>query len=106
MRVVLVDDEQLAIEMLEILLGKFQDIEVVVKYTNPELALQEITASAADVVFLDMEMGELNGIQLAEKLIKKLPNHNIVCVTAHAQFAVEAFEGIAADYLLKTGSSN
>ncbi|MBO1910236.1 response regulator, partial [Microvirga sp. 3-52] len=105
MKVVLVDDEQLAVEVLEIVLGKFQDIEIVGKYTDPELALQEITDLNADVIFLDMEMGEFHGLQLAEKLIKKLPNLDIVFVTAHAQFALEAFEVFAVDYLLKPVSS-
>ena len=101
MRAVLIDDEQLAIDVLEILLTKIGDVKIVGKYTDPQLALQEIKDLNADVVFLDMEMGGMHGLQFAEKLTEKLPHIDIVFVTAHSQFALEAFEVYAVDYLLK-----
>ena len=54
-----------------------------------------------DVVFLDIEMIDTHGIQLAKQLLHKQPSLQIIFVTAHTQFAVEAFDVEATDYLLK-----
>lgn len=106
MKVVLVDDEQLAIDVLEILLGKIEDIEVVGTFTNPLFLLDELDRLDVDVLFLDMEMGSLHGLEIAEKIMTHYPQIDIVFVTAHPQFAVEAFEVNAIDYLLKPVSSD
>jgi len=101
-RVVIIDDEQLAIDVLEILLKEIKGIEIVGKYTDPQLALTNIPKLKADVTFIDMEMGELHGLELAEIIQSRYPNHlEIVFVTAYPQFALEAFEVNAIDYLLK-----
>lgn len=98
----MIDDEQLAIDVLEILLKEIQGIEIVGKYTDPQLALTDIPKLNADVAFIDMEMGELHGLELAEIIQSRYPNHlEIVFVTAYPQFALEAFEVNAIDYLLK-----
>ena len=100
-KVVLVDDEQLAVEMLEILLNRIEGIEIQGTYTNPEVAIKEAEQLEVDAVFLDMEMGPLHGLELAKVFKAKHPHIEIVFVTAHAQFAVGAFEVKAFDYLLK-----
>lgn len=100
-RVMLVDDEQLAVEVLEVLLNRIEGIEVVGTYTDPEDAIREIEQNEVDAIFLDMEMGPLHGLEISKKLKIKRPNIEIVFVTAHAQFAVDAFEVKACDYLLK-----
>lgn len=98
----MIDDEQLAIDVLEILLKEIKGIEIVGKYTDPQLALTDMPKLNADVVFIDMEMGELHGLELAEIIQSRYPNHlEIVFVTAYPQFALEAFEVNAIDYLLK-----
>lgn len=101
MRVVLVDDEQLAVEMLEILLNRIGGVKVEAVYTNPHTLLEEIGNLEVEAVFLDMEMGTSHGLQVAKELKKNHPHIEIVFVTAHAQFAVGAFDVKAADYLLK-----
>lgn len=102
MKVVIIDDEQLAIDVLEILLNKIQGIEIVGKYTDPQIALADIPKLNADVAFVDMEMGELHGLEFAEIIQSRYPNFlEIVFVTAYPQFALEAFEVNAIDYLLK-----
>lgn len=102
MKVVIIDDEQLANDVLEILLSKIKGIEVVGKYTDPQMALANIPKLDVDVAFVDMEMGELHGLEFAEIIQSKYPNHlEIVFVTAYPQFALEAFEVNAIDYLLK-----
>lgn len=98
----IIDDEQLAIDVLEILLSKIKGIEIIGKYTDPQIALADIPKLHADVAFVDMEMGELHGLELADIIQSKYPNHlEIVFVTAYPQFALDAFEVNAIDYLLK-----
>ncbi len=101
MRVLLVDDEQLALDFLEVLLNKISGIEIVGKYLDSERALHEFAELQADLVFLDMEMGELHGLTFADELLTMFPHVEIVFVTAHSHFALEAFEVNATDYLLK-----
>src|SRR5690625_490479 len=102
MKVIILDDEQLAVDVLEILLNKINGIEIVGKYTDPQMALLDIPKLNIDVAFIDMEMGELHGLEVAEIIQSTYPNHiEIVFVTAYPQFALEAFEVNAIDYLLK-----
>lgn len=101
LKVFLIDDEALAINNLEIYLGQIGGIEVVGKYTNPLFAFKELEKAEVDVVFLDMEMGEMHGLQFATKLMASFPQVDIIFVTAHPQYALEAFEVNAIDYLMK-----
>lgn len=99
-KAVVIDDEQLAIDVLKVLLDRHEDVDVVGTYTDPEIALKDID-SKVDVVFLDLEMGTLHGIEFARKIKEIYPHIAIICVTAHARFAIDAFEIRALDYLLK-----
>ncbi|MCK9443399.1 MAG: response regulator [Tissierellaceae bacterium] len=101
MRAVLVDDEPIATELLKRKLWQFKDIQVVGSYTNPVTSLKEIVNAKPDVIFLDIEMGEINGLEFAEILMDKMDTVDIVFVTAYSQYAVDAFELNAIDYLLK-----
>lgn len=101
MKVVLIDDEEIAIEVLEILLNELNGVEIVGKFTNTEEAMDALESLEADAIFLDMEMGETQGLQFAEEIIAKKLDLEIVFVTAYSQYAVEAFEVNAIDYLLK-----
>lgn len=106
MKVMIIDDEQLAIDMFEVLLYKIGGIEIIGKFTNPHIALKTLQDLEVDIVFLDMEMGDLHGLEFAEQLATKQPNIEVVFVTAHPQFALEAFEVNAIDYLLKPVDHN
>lgn len=101
MRAVLVDDEPLILAHLEKLLQEIKGIDVIGTYSNPHHALQWVEQNQPDVVFLDVEMPELSGIELAEKVVRLWPQINIVFVTAYSEYAVKAFELHAVDYLLK-----
>lgn len=101
MRVLLIDDEEIALIGSEVMLKELDDVEVVGKYTNPYLALEQIEVLDVDVVFLDMEMGEVHGLELAEVMMSKYKHLEILFVTAHPRYALEAFEVNAIDYLLK-----
>lgn len=101
LRAVLVDDEKLLLTHLGKLVSEMEEIELIGMYNNPREARDAILRDKPDVVFLDIEMPEMNGIQLAEQIQGELPFVHIVFVTAYSEYAVKAFELNAVDYLLK-----
>ncbi|MNZ42262.1 Transcriptional regulatory protein YehT [compost metagenome] len=101
MKVILVDDERLALEYLERQLLKFDDMEIVGLFSDPLIAREEILRKEADVVFLDISLPEISGIELADQLLGFKPRLNIVFVTAYNEYAVKAFELNAIDYIVK-----
>lgn len=106
MRVILIDDENLALEVLSNQLEKVPEIKVVGMFTNPEQALREMPVLEVDVVFLDIEMGAVHGLEFAQLLLTDYQDVEIVFVTAHSNFALKAFEVNAIDYLLKPVTMN
>lgn len=98
---VLVDDERLALVKLEFMLKEMEAVHIIASYTDPVQAIQEAPALEPDVIFIDIEMPEVSGLQAAAILQEVCPNANIVFVTAYNQYAVEAFELNAIDYILK-----
>jgi len=62
----LIDDEPIALDVLEVMLSSLEGIQIVGTYTEPAKAIQNMKNLNVDVVFLDMEMGEMNGLQVAE----------------------------------------
>ena len=101
LRVVVVDDEQPAIDRLIRLMAQAGGAEVCAQLDDPQRVLDACCRLQPDVVFLDIEMPGLNGIQLAQKLATLASAPAIVFVTAFEQYAVEAFEVEAVDYLVK-----
>ena len=99
MRVLIVDDEAPARERLRRLLGAFAQVLVVGEARSGEEALRLAPALAPDVLFLDVQMPELSGLDVAASLPDPAPA--LVFVTAHNQYAVGAFDAAALDYLLK-----
>ena len=101
LRVILVDDEKLALDELGFMLSSYPEIKVIGAYTNPAEALGQIIAQKPDLIFLDIDMPVINGLTLAKEVISVLKNTEIVFVTAFDGYAVNAFEVNAMDYLLK-----
>ncbi|RCX21408.1 two-component SAPR family response regulator [Fontibacillus phaseoli] len=102
MKVILVDDERLALDYLERQLAKLaMDINIIGKYTDPLEGRREIIARQADIVFLDINLPELNGIELAEQILEQKLDTQVVFVTAYDEYAVKAFELNALDYIVK-----
>lgn len=101
MKAILVDDEQLALELMGHHLNEIGNINVIGKYLNPLKAKEAILESSVDVVFLDINLPEVTGLELAEILLEHKPNLVIVFVTAYNEYAVEAFELNALDYVVK-----
>jgi two-component system response regulator LytT len=101
LKALVVDDEAPARSELRFLLGEAGGVEVVGEASNAIEALQLIKAIPYDVLFLDIDMPGLSGVQLAEALAAHPRPPAIVFVTAHSEHAVKAFEVKAVDYLVK-----
>jgi two-component system, LytTR family, response regulator len=99
-RTVIVDDEPLARSNLLLLLARDPEIEVVAQYGSGVEAINGIPKSKPDLVFLDVQMPEVDGFDVLEQLGADQPRV-IVFVTAYDQYALRAFEAGALDYLLK-----
>ena len=100
MRVAIVDDERLAREKLRRFLEDTEGVEIVGECDGGEAAVQMIEKEHPDLVFLDIRMPGVDGFEVVRRLSRgTLPR--IVFVTAHDEFAVQAFEIEAIDYLLK-----
>jgi two-component system LytT family response regulator len=99
-RAIIVDDEALARRGIEIRLGGHPDVQVVAQCENGREALAAITREQPDLIFLDIQMPGLSGLDV----LARLPQESIpliVFVTAFDRYALDAFEAHALDYLLK-----
>lgn len=102
LRAIIIDDEALARQELEYLLGSAGDVEVIATGANGIEAVELIRQHKPDVVFLDVQMPGLDGFGVIKKLLeKKVRLPQIIFATAYDRYAVRAFEVNAADYLLK-----
>jgi two-component system LytT family response regulator len=101
LRAVVVDDEEPARELLRSLLATVGDVEIVGEESEGHAALALIRAAAPDIVFLDVQMPGLNGLEIAAAIASADPAPLIVFVTAYDEYAIRAFEVSACDYLLK-----
>ena len=99
-KTILVDDEQLARQRMRTLLAEHADIEIVAECITGQQARAMIEQHNPDLVILDVQMPRMNGLKLLQVLAEtQLPL--VVFVSAHEEFAVEAFDTRAVDYLLK-----
>ena len=102
MKVVVVDDEQLAREELCYQLGQLGALEVVAQVGNGLEAIAAVERHEPDLVFLDVQMPGLTGFEVARRLLERDDESPaLIFVTAFDQHAIEAFEVNAVDYLLK-----
>ncbi|KRE48334.1 response regulator [Paenibacillus sp. Soil724D2] len=101
MKAIIIDDEYLAVKYLEKQLLKVGGVDIIGTYTNPEIAVEGALELMPDVVFMDINMPGISGIEVAERLHSHLPQLDVVFVTAYDSYAVKAFEMNAIDYLLK-----
>lgn len=100
-RVMLVDDESLAQEELKRLIACDKEFQVVAAASNGKEALEKIEKGSIDVVFLDIEMPGMNGLEVASSLARTENPPRIVFATAFNQYAIDAFTVNAVDYILK-----
>jgi two-component system LytT family response regulator/two-component system response regulator LytT len=101
LRVLVVDDEQLARDELCFLLGQDGDVEILGQAADGVEALRLAGQLKLDLIFLDVQMPGLTGFEVARRLIQTEAPPQLVFVTAFDQYAVDAFSVNAVDYLLK-----
>ena len=95
---VIIDDEPLAIKVVENHLKEFQNFEVIATFNNPIEALPLLEKSEVDVLFLDINMPKMNGLDFAKSLNS---NTSIIITTAYREYAVESYDLNVLDYLVK-----
>lgn len=102
-RTLIIDDERLAREELSKILAQFPQLELIGQASNAEEGISTINTLQPDLVFLDISMPGMNGFEML-KQIEDVPQ--VVFVTAHDDYALEAFENQAIDYILKPVDPN
>ena len=98
MRCIVVDDEPLAVDLIVAYIERVGSIEIIATTNNPLEAVILLQNHEADLVFLDIEMPNLTGLELV-KTVSSLPQ--FIFTTAYSQYALDGFELNATDYLVK-----
>jgi two-component system, LytTR family, response regulator len=103
---IIVDDEQACVSILQKMLDKYfaEELEIIGAFTNPIEALKSINASKPSILFCDVEMPRLSGIDLVNTLDKH--QSEVIFTTAHSKYAIDAFKLDAVDYLVKPFGKN
>jgi DNA-binding LytR/AlgR family response regulator len=94
----LVDDEPIALDILESYLERLGGFNIAGKYTNPLQAFERLRQQPVDLLFLDIQMPELTGLELMQALRRR---PEVILTTAYREFALEGFDYDVVDYLLK-----
>ena len=93
-----IDDEPLALDIIKFYCKKVPDLHLIQTFTNPIVALDYLKTTPPDLIFLDIEMPSLKGLDLASQVFERV---KIIFTTAYHQYAVESYHVAAIDYLLK-----
>jgi two-component system response regulator AlgR len=101
LRTLIVDDEPLAVERMQVICARIDDLMVVGTASDGQAALRLIDALTPDLILLDLTMPETDGLTVARRLSGRADAPAVIFVTAHDEFAVEAFDLDAVDYVLK-----
>lgn len=101
LRAIIVDDEELSVKRLVKILSASGEIEICQTFMNPFEAYEFAKANPIHVAFLDIFMPEINGMRLSGLLHDLDPEIDVVFVTAYDDYAVQAFDMDALDYLMK-----
>ncbi|MEC0226236.1 response regulator [Paenibacillus alba] len=101
MKIILVDDEALVLNQIRRLLSGYSGISVVGSFQNAREAIVRMPELQPDVIFFDIHLPELSGIDAVKLAQEAYPGVDIVFVTAYNEYAVQAFDLNAVDYLLK-----
>ena len=97
----LVDDEPLLLRKLQRAVAEVLPDAEVYAYTDPAEALSFAETTRVDIAFLDIRMRGMDGLELAKALVMRYPETNIVFCTGFSEYALEAYDAYASDYLLK-----
>jgi two-component system LytT family response regulator len=100
LRTIIVDDEPLALKLLRTVLSEIADVEIVAECSNGKQAVEAATRLEPELIFLDIQMPGMNGFDVIKSLQTEIMPM-VVFVTAYDQYAVDAFDLHAVDYVLK-----
>lgn len=101
MRIMVVDDEYLALEDFEDTCRELGIKDDIVKFNNPLDALGYVAKNKVDIAFLDIEMPVIKGLELARRIKALSRNIRIIFTTGYGEYALEAFSVDAVDYIMK-----
>lgn len=96
---IVIEDELLSRKLIENYIKKVDFLNIVNSFPDPISALSYLSKNSIDLIFLDIEMPEMNGIKFIQMIQHKIPQ--IILTTSHKEFALEAFEYNVTDYLVK-----
>ncbi|WP_409366891.1 response regulator [Lysinibacillus sp. 38-6] len=100
-RAVLIDNEPLALQYFQNKLQNFQQIEVIKTFTSVKLFLNSLPSLDFEVIFLEIKLDELNGLEVADIIKSNRPHVIVIFITSYSDFAIQAYEIGGLDYLLK-----
>ncbi|WP_337104132.1 response regulator [Paenibacillus sp. YIM B09110] len=100
-RVIIVEDEKPILNLMKVIIGQNPHYTILNAFSNPLEALERMAELKPDIAFLDVEMPKMSGIALAEKIGELSEYTKIVFTTAYKQYALDAFQVYAFDYILK-----
>lgn len=100
MRAMVIDDEELARKRIVNLLHQVSDIELLDECNNGKIAIEKINQKKPDLIFLDINMKDMNGFDVLKKITIS-PKPTVIFVTAYDNYALKAFDFDAFDFLLK-----
>lgn len=101
MKIIAVDDEPKALSSLLRVLREVEPVADVVSFTDSEAAFSHLASNKVDIAFLDIKMGGLTGLALAEKCKGLCPTVNIIFVTGYSQYTMDALRLHVSGYLIK-----
>jgi len=98
MNCIIIDDEPLAREAIEMLINQTDDLDLIGSFNSPETATNFIESNTVELIFLDIQMPGINGIEFARSIPKET---FVIFTTAYSEFATDSYEVDAIDYLIK-----
>ena len=106
MKLLCVDDEELILKLTMRLCRELDIVESVEGFSSSKEALKYLESNSVDVILMDIDMPEINGLAMAKIVGEKYPDTSIIFLTGYAQYAVDAFSMHASGYLLKPVSKD
>ncbi|MFY0687862.1 MAG: response regulator transcription factor [Cyclobacteriaceae bacterium] len=98
LKCIVVDDEPLAIEVIESYIQQFDQLELSAKFENPVKAFEYLQSQPVDVLFIDIQMPRITGLEILRSMSKR---PKVILTTAYRDYALDGFELEVTDYLLK-----
>lgn len=98
MNCIIIDDEPLAREAIEMLINQTDDLDLIGSFNSPKVAANFMENNAVELIFLDIQMPGINGIEFARTIPKET---FVIFTTAYSEFATDSYEVDAIDYLIK-----